>query len=95
MSLCRVVAGSNPRHRLLDAWKAHHLRTAARGRCYDNNFRRKFGFFLKNQCYDSNFRRFSEKIGVFLKNQCYDHNFRRFLTIFGEKNWRFSQKPML
>jgi hypothetical protein len=26
---------------------------------------------------------------------CYDHNFLRFLTIFGEKNWRFSQKPML
>jgi hypothetical protein len=29
------------------------------------------------------------------RGQCYDHNFRRFLTIFGEKNWRFSQKPML
>jgi hypothetical protein len=27
--------------------------------------------------------------------RCYDHNFRRFLPIFGEKNWRFSQKPML
>jgi hypothetical protein len=24
-----------------------------------------------------------------------DHNFRRFSTIFGEKNWRFSQKPTL
>jgi hypothetical protein len=27
--------------------------------------------------------------------RCYDHNFLRFLPIFGEKNWRFSQKPML
>jgi hypothetical protein len=27
--------------------------------------------------------------------QCYNHNFLRFLTIFDEKNWRFSQKPML
>jgi hypothetical protein len=27
--------------------------------------------------------------------RCYDHNFLRFLTFFGEKNWRFSQKPML
>jgi hypothetical protein len=29
------------------------------------------------------------------RGRCYDHNFLRFLTIFGEKNWRFSQKPML
>jgi hypothetical protein len=27
--------------------------------------------------------------------RCYDHDFLRFLTNFGEKNWRFSQKPML
>jgi hypothetical protein len=27
--------------------------------------------------------------------RCYDHNFWPFLLIFGKKNWRFSQKPML
>jgi hypothetical protein len=26
---------------------------------------------------------------------CYDRNFLRFLKIFGKKNWRFSQTPML
>jgi hypothetical protein len=29
------------------------------------------------------------------RGRCCDQNFRRFSTIFGEKNWRFSQKPML
>jgi hypothetical protein len=29
------------------------------------------------------------------RGRCYDHNFLRFLTIFVEKIWRFSQKPML
>jgi hypothetical protein len=29
------------------------------------------------------------------RGRCYDHNFQRLLPIFGEKNWRFSQKPML
>jgi hypothetical protein len=29
------------------------------------------------------------------RGRCYDHNFLRFSTIFGEKNWRLSQKPML
>jgi hypothetical protein len=27
--------------------------------------------------------------------RCYDHNFLRFSTIFGEKNWRLPQKPIL
>jgi hypothetical protein len=26
--------------------------------------------------------------------RCFDHNVLRFWTFFGEKNWRFSQKPM-
>jgi hypothetical protein len=29
-----------------------------------------------------------------LRGRCNVHNFLRFLTIFGEKNLRFSQKPM-
>jgi hypothetical protein len=29
------------------------------------------------------------------RGRCYDHNFLRFFPIFGEKNWRFSRKPML
>jgi hypothetical protein len=28
-------------------------------------------------------------------DRCCDRKFLRFLPIFGEKNWRFSQKPML
>jgi hypothetical protein len=34
-----------------------------------------------------------EQIGI--RGRCYDHNFLRFLPIFGEKNWRFSQKNNL
>jgi hypothetical protein len=30
-----------------------------------------------------------------IRDRCYDHNFLPLLTIFGEKNWRFSQKPMI
>jgi hypothetical protein len=33
--------------------------------------------------------------GKVVRGRCYDHNFRRLLTIFCEKNWHFSQKPML
>jgi hypothetical protein len=29
------------------------------------------------------------------RGRCYDHNFLRFWAIFCEKNWSFSQKPML
>jgi hypothetical protein len=32
---------------------------------------------------------------VWTWGQCYDHTFLRFLPIFCEKNWRFSQKPIL
>jgi hypothetical protein len=32
---------------------------------------------------------------ILIWGRCYDHNFLRFLPIFGKKNCRFSQKPML
>jgi hypothetical protein len=50
----------------------------------------RFNVLLKSDTYRYRYVE-SQNIG----GRCYDHNFLRFSTIFGEKNWRFSQKPML